>query len=288
MLALVALWPPVARADLFTAIILTQVGAQNPTVRRGQAQLEAGDFEAAIRTLENGLADPQLSEDTQVELYRLLGLAYLYVGDEERARDAYEKLLQARPDFELPRSAPPKIRDLYARIREDIKKRRVRPVSLEVATITEARPDQPLTVTARIENLALGARAKLFFRRAGRQAYSSVDFVRDRQDRTLYRATVPAYEFTADGVPYEMEYYVEVADAAQRRLAGRGDSLDPLTFRVTGESGTVAVADENAWYKNPWIWAGAGLVVAGAAVGVVALASSQPTGQATIRIRVPQ
>ncbi len=284
----IAAMPAVASEAVSTlpGALFGQTGAQNPTVRRGQAQLEAGEFEDAIRTIEIGLSDPDLSEDTQVELYRLLGLAYLYLGDEENARGAYEKLLQARPDYELPRSAPPKIRDLYARIKEDVKKRRVRPVTLQVANIAEAPPERPLTVTARIDNLALGARAKLYFRRAGRQAYSSVDFGRDRKDAGLFRAQIPAYEFTSEGLPYEVEYYVEVADAAQRRLAGRGDPLSPLSFRVTREDGGVAAAEEKAWYQSPWVWVGAGVLVAGATAGVIVLASQHPTGDLPIRIQV--
>jgi hypothetical protein len=31
------------------------------------------------------------------------------------------RLLQARPDFELPKTEPPKIRNLFTRIKEDIK-----------------------------------------------------------------------------------------------------------------------------------------------------------------------
>src|SRR5688572_18904069 len=86
---------------------LSQLGPTNPEITRAQEQIEQGDFEEAVKTLQAGLDEPDVTDDQLVELYRLLGLASLYLGDEARAREAYERLLQARPDFELPRTAPP-------------------------------------------------------------------------------------------------------------------------------------------------------------------------------------
>src|SRR4051812_22940074 len=86
-----------------------QLGPTNPEITRAQEQIEQGDFEEAVKTLQAALDAPDVTDDQLVELYRLLGLASLYLGDEARAREAYERLLQARPDFELPRNAPPKL-----------------------------------------------------------------------------------------------------------------------------------------------------------------------------------
>jgi tetratricopeptide (TPR) repeat protein len=121
-------------------VILTsgQVVPRNEAVGKAAQQVDEGDFEDAIRTLERGIEQPDLTDDQLAEMYRLLGLSHLYLGNEDRARDAFEKLLQARPDYELPKSAPPKIRALYARIKDDIRKRRVRPVTLTVTPVTEA------------------------------------------------------------------------------------------------------------------------------------------------------
>jgi len=266
---------------------LSQLGPTSPEISRAQEQIEEGDFEEAIRTLEAGLDAPDLTDDQLVELYRLLGMASLYLGDEARAREAYEKLLQARPDFELPRSAPPKIRSLYARIKEDIKSRRVRPVTLDVDPIPDPDPDYPVVVTARIEDLALGAKAKLFYRRAGDQAFSSVDFIREKGSKERFVATVPAYEVPAEPSAYEVEYYFEVADAAQRRLAGRGDPFHPLVFQVAPRGG-VADASEGGrpWYKSPWFWAGVGAVAVGGTAAAVLTSSSEERGQVPITIRV--
>lgn len=267
---------------------LLQFAPKSPELEQGRALLQEGEFEAAVRILQRGLSEPDLTDDQLVEFYRNLGLAHLYLGDESRARDAFEKLLQAQPDFEIAGNAPPKVRALYSRIKEDIKKRRVRPVTLELSPPGNVEGGQPLTVEATIEDLALGSKPKLYYRRAGAQAYSSVDFRRDREEgATAFEATIPAFELPSESLGYDVEYYVEVADAAQRRLAGRGDAFNPLTFGVAGTEGPApGVETDRPWYKNPWIWVGVGVVAAGATAGIVVLASDRPTGPVTINITV--
>jgi tetratricopeptide (TPR) repeat protein len=281
---------PVLARPLFPEPLRFQLAPARPEIARAQQQIERGEFEEAVKTLESGLDAPDVTDDQLVELYRLLGLTALYLGDEERAIEAYEKLLQARPDYELPRTAPPKIRQLYARLKEDIKSRRVRPVTLQVDPIEDSLGGQPVTVEARIEDLALGARAKLFYRRAGAQsAYNSVDFVRNRGDSTKerYQATIPAYELPAAPSAYEVEYYFEVADAAQRRLAGRGDAFNPLVFQVAPEHGALsASAHERPWFKSPWLWVAVGAVAVAGTAGAVVYATSEQRGRVNITVRV--
>ncbi|MEW5739656.1 MAG: hypothetical protein AB1938_12055 [Myxococcota bacterium] len=269
------------------ATVLSQVAPKNEAIAKASQQVDDGDFEDAVKTLEKGLEQPDLTDDQLVELYRLLGLSHLYLGNEDKARDAFEKLLQARPDYELPKSAPPKIRTLYARIKEDIRKRRVRPVTLTVQPAPDVDGGQAVDVQARIEDMALGAKAKLFYRRAGAQAFSSVDFVREKGSKVDYAATIPGFEVPAEEAGWDMEYYVEVADAAQRRLAGKGDAFNPLTFRVAARSGAAPpVAESRPWYKNPWIWVGIGAGAAAITTGVVLIATSQQSATLPIQIQI--
>ncbi|MCA2979463.1 MAG: tetratricopeptide repeat protein [Myxococcaceae bacterium] len=268
------------------AATLAQVVPRNDALVRGQQQVEEGDFEDAVKTLEAGIDQPDVTDDQLAELYRLLGLAHLYLGHEDKARAAYEKLLQARPDYELPKATPPKIRTLYARLKEDIRKRRVRPVTLSVAGLPDQPPGTAVTVEARIDDLALGAKAKLFYRRSGAQHFSSIDFTRDKADRALHRATIPAFELPEEPAAYDVEYYVEVADAAQRRLAGRGDPFSPLMLRVLAKVAAAEVEKPRAWYQNPVVWIVIGVGAAAATTGVVVLATQRPTGTLPITIQV--
>lgn len=262
------------------------LGAARPAAaERALRLLEDGDFEGAVDTLQRGLNQQDLSDDELAEMYRVLGLAQLYLGREEEARESYEKLLQAQPDYELPEYEAPKIRALYARIKDDIKKRRVRPVtlSLEVPEATEG--GGPVLVVANVKDLALGSKPRLYYRRAGRQSFNSVDFTRDQQDRERFTAQIPSYELPIPDTRYEVEYYVEVADAAQRRLAGRGDALQPLVLNVLPRGGTQEVA-ATPFFQTPWPYVIGGVVVAGVVAGI-ALANQQPqTGVVRIGVVV--
>lgn len=272
------------------SLALAQVAPRVPEIARATELIDQGEFEEAVRQLQKGLSTPDLTDDQLVELYRLLGLSQLYLGNEERARDSYEKLLQARPDFELPKSEPPKIRNLFARIKEDIKKRRVRPVTLTVDALTEVAPGEPLAIGARIEDLPLGAKPKFFYRRAGQQSYSSIDFTRRRGSREEFAGILPAFEVPAEAAAYEIEWYVEVADAAQRRLAGKGDAFSPMSFKVlprgvepgTGRPEAIPV------YKSPWFWIGIGAGVAAVTTGVVLLATQKQYGTMTFTVPIAE
>lgn len=278
--------PAGARPPLL-AVAQGQVVPKNEAIEKATQQVDEGDFEDAVRTLAKGFDQPDLTDDQLAEMYRLAGLAHLYLGNEEKARDAFEKLLQALPDYELPKATPPKIRALYGRIKEDIRKRRVRPVTLTLTPAPDIDGGGPLDVEARIEDMALGAKAKLFYRRAGAQGFSSTDFVRGKTDRTQYVATIPAFELPSEEASYEIEYYVEVADAAQRRLAGRGDSYNPLTFQVAARHATTGpVVEPVPLYKSPWLWIGIGVGVAAAATGAVLLATSNQTATLPVKIQI--
>jgi hypothetical protein len=144
----------------------------------------------------------------------------------------------------------------------------------------------PETAVAHIQDMALGARARLFYRRAGAQAYSSVDFTRDRTNKERYSATLPAYELPTTSSAYEVEYYFEVADAAQRRLAGRGDAFNPLVFQVAPSPGAVAAPGARPWYKSPWLWVAVGAVVVAGTAGAVVYATAEQRGTVPITVRV--
>lgn len=276
--------PPPADAPVR---VLAQVGPRSEALLKTQRLIDDGEFEAAVSTVDKAIGQEDLSDDQLVEAYRLLGLAHLYLGTEDKARDAFEKLLQARPDYELPKGTPPKIRTLYGRIKDDIKKRRVRPVTLALEPVQAAEANADVELQAHIEDLALGAKPRLFYRRAGAQSFSSTDFVRVKGSRSDFRATVPAFAVPAEETSYEVEYYVEVADAAQRRLAGKGDAYTPLTFTVAAlakSGGGAAAPAPSAWYQNPWLWVGVGVGVAAVTTGAVLVATQQQ--QATIPIKI--
>ncbi len=281
-------WPE----RVLTAQVQGQSGLRSKTISRAQAQIDEGDFEDALKTLEAGIDDPELSDEQLAEMYRLQGLAALYLGNQDKARSAFERLLQARPDYEIPKSTSPRIRELYAKIKEDIKKRRVRPVTLTLEPVDDVVQGSAVQVEAQIDDMALGAVARLFYRRAGVQSFSFVDFTRDRQVKNRYHSTLPGFELPSESSTYEVEYFVEVVDAGQRRLAGKGDPYSPMRFRAVPEGGGTSPGTKVGavpLYQSPWFWVVVGVVVAGGVGATIAIATAQkPTGQVPVNIQVTE
>ena len=244
-----------------------------------------------MKTLQAALDAPDVTDDQLVELYRLLGLASLYLGDEARAREAYERLLQARPDFELPRNAPPKLRQLYARIKEDIKSRRVRPVTLLVDPIPDPTGGEPVQVDARIEDMALGAKAKLFFRRAG-DAGLQLGGLRPRRGPAPRIATRPPCPPTScPPRPTPMRWSTTSRSRTRRsggwpaggtrstRSSSRScRSSRPPSPRRSAAPGPGTRAPGSGWAWAPSLWE--------APPRGVALATSEERGRVPITIRV--
>jgi hypothetical protein len=265
---------------------------QNPHLGQAQSALDDGDLEKAWNELQKAQAQPDNSDDALVEIYKLQGIVALYRGDKQAARQALEKLFQVRPDYSLPKGTSPKIRDLFTQVQEDVRQHRVKPVTLDFEPITSLAAGGPAVLAAQIGDLPEGARARLFYRRAGSEAFSSVDL--KRNEGTKFTATLPAAELPADEAPFGLEYYVEVDDAAGRRLAGRGDALAPLTARVHAPaSGEPAVTTpppttepESAWYARWYVWAGVGVVAAAGAGTAIYFATRTNTGTLPVTVTV--
>jgi tetratricopeptide (TPR) repeat protein len=257
-----------------------------PQVERARKLIEEAEFDEALRRLSEALAQPDNGDELLAALYELQGTTYLYLGREAQARTSFEKLLQAAPDYELPRGTSSKIRKLFEAVREDARARRLRPVRVIHEPLDEARAEARLDVSATIEDMPAAARARLYFRRAGSEGYSSAGFAPEVGAR--YAARIPAFELPSEPSSYALEYYIEVSDAAGRRLAGAGDALKPFALRVPGSSDAgPAAAAEDPWYRKWWVWTLGGAVAAGAAAAVaVPLLTSERQGRLPVTIRI--
>lgn len=113
-LALAVLAPPAAQA---------QAPARDPEVDKGVAQVDEGDYDAAIFTLDTAArrlaADPaRLREMSRAYLY--LGIAYVGKGHEAAAKAKFREALAGMKDLSLsPEKYPPKVIDLFEAARSE-------------------------------------------------------------------------------------------------------------------------------------------------------------------------
>jgi tetratricopeptide (TPR) repeat protein len=262
-------------------------------IDKARQLIEDAEFDQAIRVINDALVQPDNSDAMLVSLYELQGTAYLYLGQQDKARTAFEKLLQAAPDHQLPKGTSSKIRALYDKVREDQKANKVRPVKVAHEKLATAPAGERLDVDAQITDLPSSAKARLFYRRSGTEGYSSTTFL--SEGGGAYVAHVPAFELPTESGEYALEYFLEIADSGGRRLAGVGDGLNPIVVHVVGKKGSegggtepAPVVASESWYQKWWVWTIVGVVVvgaAGAAVAVPLLDSKPATLPVTIKVQ---
>lgn len=87
------------------------------TVKAAEKQLTEGDFEGAVRNLQVVLKTKNVDKAVMADTYRLMGLAALYLGADDRAKQAFELLLDTKPDFRVDEDTPPKVAKILEGIR---------------------------------------------------------------------------------------------------------------------------------------------------------------------------
>jgi hypothetical protein len=120
-----------ALAGCLVLALVAPVGAQapvvsDPDVREGIRQVEEGDYDAAILTLDNAArrlsADPTRARELS-QAYLYLGVAYVGKGHEAAAKSKFrEAVIQLRDLTLSPEKFPPKVIDLFEAAREEVAK----------------------------------------------------------------------------------------------------------------------------------------------------------------------
>lgn len=111
------------------SLAITPAGAQVPTdpdVAKGVKQVDEGDYDAAILTLDNAArhlaADPSKSRELSYA-YLYLGIAYMGKGHEAAAKAKFREAVSRLKDLSLsPDKFSPKIIDLFETVKEETAK----------------------------------------------------------------------------------------------------------------------------------------------------------------------
>lgn len=145
-------------------------------------------------------------------------------------------------------------------------------VDLIAPKILHARPmglfraGQEIEIVATVTDPGSGvADVRLFFRSKGERGYRAVEMTPEENDR--YRATIPAEATLYPGV----EYYLQAEDRAGNRVQTlRPPDLSPLLVEIERppSSWERFEANDKPWYKKPWVWTVAGVIVLGSAAAM--------------------
>ena len=210
--------------------------------------------------LERALRVEGRSPSELAEIYLRLGIIAAADGDLESAERSFLRLLAVDPEARLPPGMSPSVAGAFDRARAawdgaELHLEELAPPALdgeEVALRLAGREDRASMVLA----------LRLAWRLAGEEEY-----------RVTTALGLGPHRFTLDGArPVQsIEYHAALLGDHQSVLARLGTPTAPRRATILSE------AEPLAWYERWYFWAGAGVVLAGAAVAVILL--TQPDAQ---------
>jgi len=145
-------------------------------------------------------------------------------------------------------------------------------VDLIAPKILHARPmglfraGQEIEIVATVTDEESGVAAvRLFFRSKGERSYREINMIKEEGDQ--YHALLPGDAVQSPGI----EYYLESEDRAGNRVQTlRSPDFAPISVSVEHPLTPWErfQADDRPWYKKPWVWTVAGVLVLGAAASM--------------------
>ncbi len=238
----------------------------------GKALFDDQEYRKAIRTLAPIPHDPAADRAQRIRALELIGMSYLILGQEDRARDAFQDLLAIDPGYQLrDDTGSPKIRTFF----DDVKNKYVpgfdpnAVAELEYTAPRRATGGRRVEVDVRV--VSGGGRVKevvVKWRRPGLLDYGDAQALRIRGDHWRAKFRVPESKRA-----YAIDYYIEARDIAGGSIGRVGGPETPLTLRVG--AGVVAVTP---WYKRWYTLAGAAVVVGAGTALIVTSGDDAPTG----------
>lgn len=254
-----------------TLLVATQGARGNASLEKCRSLEREFDYRGMLTECGVAAAEPHTTKEERVEIYRLLGIAHATLGEAEKARVWFLKLLTLQPNFTLPQDASPKFRESFADAVATFTKEGAVTVTHEPPTLDESGRPGPVVFDVldrlgrvgqgkiRVQAIAEGksyAPVERALLRTDSGAASTARFTGDLPDPVL---ADPKNAPATYQLVYELVLETPGGDVVQPSTP-----LPPVPLEVRGPE-TAAGADV------PWLWIGAGtgaaLVIAGAATG---------------------
>ena len=233
-------------------------------VARGEALFADQEYQAAIKTLTPVTRDRAASRAQRVRAWEVIALARFILGDEAGARDAFERVLELDPGFQLrDSSGSPRIRAFFDRLRREVVPGAATgDIDLEHAAPAGATAGGRLELEVRVSRGAtLVHDVAIVYRALGVLTYREAGARAAGADRWRAAITLPAARERGT-----FEYYV---------VARAGDGVELARIAAPDTPLTIAVAPGGSpgrrpWYGRWYVIAGVALVAAGATGAIVA------------------
>ncbi|GAB4198847.1 MAG: hypothetical protein OHK0013_08440 [Sandaracinaceae bacterium] len=220
--------------------------------RAEQAFLDV-DFEGTLSAAQEALREGGHTPAQLVRIYQLLGVSSAAMGDSERARDFFVRMLAIDPSADLDDTVPPRLRAPFLEARGIVTSRPER-LGAEVGL---ARSQSAVHV-ALTDPFQLGRTIRVHARLEGTLEFS-----------TREEAAQPVVFARLDGAATadRVEYWVELVDPFGNQILVLGSEFEP---RIVGRATPSQVGGGGGGggdvLSEPWLWIVIGVVVVGAGV----------------------
>ncbi len=238
-------------------------------------------FAKAQRILQRALEHPELSSEQSIEAHRLLGIALTVSGKKEQAEAAFLELLRRAPDYRMDPLTSPKIQKVFDGVRQSARN------AIKFSELHVAQKKNRLRFSGSLHDPGLlVSSVALHIKNA--DAFEETRIV-PNPSREL-RANIPILN---PHQPY-IEYYATAKAHDGTPLTSLGSAKQPrrVMLTISPEASSRADTSETEsprWYKQWWVWAIGGAVVA--TTVAVALSttgsSSDPNSLEPIRVTLP-
>jgi hypothetical protein len=242
-------------------------GGAPDLIQRGRDLFEDQRYEESIQTLSGALVRPNMTKEQKIEMYRLLALDHITLGDNEEAESFVRALLGLQPDYELPRTESPRFRDFFAAARSKWEadgrpglvtdQSALKPVALRHRSPVEAEANSRLVLAAQVDDPDHRVTSVRLFFRWGTSGKFSEEITQYEPGTGAVRAIFPA---SAIRPPF-VSYYMLAKDKSGVPLASSGDADAPFRIPIPDP--------ENKWVI-PVVVGGSVLGIAGIVLGALA------------------
>lgn len=237
---------------------LTPAGPPIPELEEARQLYLNFEFEGVLPRLERALATPEITASQKMEVYKLKAFTHAALDDSAGAQEAFGKLLELEPRYQLSQSASPKLRGYFADAKKAFLSKQV--VKLQHAppprSSSGGTPVMEVTVTEGVERVAS---VTMNYRLSGTREYSQLPMAPLRPG--TYSAPVPNLFDVPSGVR-TLEYYLRARDRDGVVLAGAGSDLAPLKMEVE----TVTLESRRPIFQRWELWAVVGVTATAIAV----------------------
>ncbi len=262
--------------------------SQGNLISSGISMFEDQRYEESIQTLTAALLRPGKSRRDRIDIYRYLAFNYVVLSRMDEAEAAARGLFALDPSFTLSSNESPRFRDFFNQAKKHWEQEgrpgatsdsgASRDVAIRHSSPAQRERERAVEISGQIDDSGDRIAAVSVRYRAGTQgkfAELNAPYADGK-----FRAVIPASAVK----PPLVEYYIEARDKAGLPVATRGDAAAPMRISISSSSVTGILT-------NPWLWVGAGVLVAGSIATGILLAGKSgsdpgPNGNPMSRVVV--